>query len=69
MSKLKSAIDYIQSKIDRRAPGLKPYDERGATILELEEAEHVLFLLRTHFAEEDALQFDMEMIERSHRIL
>jgi hypothetical protein len=69
MSKLQNAIDYIQSRIDKRTCAYKPYDNRGATVLVLEEAEHVLSLLRTHFAEEDALQFDMEMTERSRRIV
>lgn len=64
MSNLRSAIEYIESRMDKRASLFARCD---STALTIEEANHVLNLLRTHDAEEDTLQFDMEMEEANHR--
>lgn len=58
MSNLNSAIKYIESKIARRA-GV--FSNEDTTVLTLADANRVLSLLKTHEAEEDTLQFDMEL--------
>lgn len=59
MTNLEQAISYIESKVERRAAG-----QRGATVLDSDEANHVLALLKTHAAQEQAIQLDIEMERR-----
>lgn len=69
MSNLQNAIDYIESKLNKRNTNSILFTAEDSTALVRDEAEHVLALLRAHAVEEDALQFDMEMTELRRRMV
>ena len=58
---LENAIKYIESRVSRRWDSVDSTSNEDRTALTVEEAKHLLSLLRAHGAEEYSLQLDIKL--------